>query len=328
MSETGKNILEHHQYNDIHLFSSERRRGIVGTSVLHLVVLLLLLIVGISAVQPPYKDSSNGILVNFGTDETGLGLIEPSPPPALQETTVASVDAQTKAPPLKTAVKPAVEERLLTQSYDKEAPLIKKVDPEAEKRKKEQVENARIRREELAAEKARIAAINAENKRIEAEQKRSSDILNRTKNALANSKNSGTNSTSEGIAGGPGNQGDPRGSVNSKIRGTGGGTGTSGTGNGNGTGGDGVSYSLEGRSVQSLPNPEYKYQGDGTVVVEVSVDREGKVTDATPGAKGSTTLDDYLLGVAKAAALKTTFQRKPDAPLKQKGTITYHFVLK
>jgi colicin import membrane protein len=311
--------LEHHQYNDIHLFSSERRKGIIGTSLLHIVVLLVLLIFGISAVKPPYKDSSNGILVNFGTDETGSGLIEPSPPPSTAETPVDLKDIQAKSRPARTAAKSAVEERLLTQNYDKEAPLIKKVDPEAEKRKKEQIEKERVKREELAVEKARIAAADAEKNRIEAEQKRSNDILNRTKNALANSKNSGTNSVSEGIAGGAGNQGDPNGSVNSQVRGKGSGTGTSG---------NGVSYSLEGRGFQSLPSPRYDYQGEGKVVVEVSVDRSGKVTEAVPGIKGSTTLDEYLLSAAKDAALKATFEAKPTASIKQKGTITYFFKLK
>ena len=99
-------------------------------------------------------------------------------------------------------------------------------------------------------------------KRIEAEQQRQSDIMNRTKNALANSKNAGTSSTSEGIAGGTGNQGDPRGSVDSDVRGEGGGTGDKG-----------ISYELKGRGFQKLPKPKYDYQGEGRVVVEVTVDR-------------------------------------------------------
>jgi colicin import membrane protein len=325
--------LEHHQYNDIHLFSSERKKGIVGTSILHLSIIVLMLLVGISAAKPPYQDSGgNGILVNFGTDETGSGLVEPSPPPAAEETPVAVTDTRVKTQPVRSPAKPAGE-KLVTQDYEKEAPVIKKVDPEAEKRKKEQQEAARIKREELRAERERIAAADAEKKRIEAEQKRSSDILNRTKNALASSRNSGTNSTSEGITGGTGNQGDPNGSVNSKVRGTGSGTGTSGTGNGSGTGtgngnGPGVSYSLEGRGIQTLPMPPYTSQADGRVVVDVSVDRSGKVIEAKGGQKGSTTLDPYLISVSEEAALKATFQAKPDAPLKQKGTITYNFVLK
>lgn len=141
--------------------------------------------------------------------------------------------------------------------------------------------------------------------------------MNRTKNALANSKNAGTTSTGEGVTGGAGNQGVPKGSVDSKVRGDGGGTGDKG-----------VSYNLQGRGFQKLPSPKYDYQGEGIVVVEVSVDRLGKVTQAIPGKSGSTVLDEYLLKVAKDAALEARFEAKPDAPAVQKGTITYNFKLK
>jgi hypothetical protein len=62
--------------------------------------------------------------------------------------------------------------------------------------------------------------------------------------------------------------------------------------------------------------------------VEVSVDRSGKVTQATAGIKGSTTLNENLLRVAREAALETRFDPKPDAPPVQKGSITYNFILK
>ena len=63
-------------------------------------------------------------------------------------------------------------------------------------------------------------------------------------------------------------------------------------------------------------------------MVEVSVDRSGKVIEAIPGIKGSSTLDEYLLKAAKEAALNAQFEIKPNAPFVQKGTITYNFVLK
>jgi colicin import membrane protein len=293
--------------NEVRKLPSERLKGILGTTVLHLVLFAVLLIVGFSAPKPP--DREKGILVNFGTDETGSGLIEPSPPLSNEETA--------QAQPSNPVVQPAKEEAIATQNFDKEAPEVKKTDPEAEKRKKEQLEIDRVKRAELEAEKIRKKAEDTERKRVEAEQKRASDIVNRTKNALSNSKNTGTNSTSEGIAGGQGNQGDPAGSVKSNVR-----------GDGTGTGDEGISYDLQGRDFLKLPPPKYDYQGEGKVVVEVTVDRSGKVTEAVPGAKGSTTLDEYLLGVAKDAALNATFKPKPDAPLKQKGTITYNFLLK
>lgn len=297
--------MQPHPNNDLHKFPSEKGKGIAGTALIHLVLFALLVLVSFSV--PPRPKMEEGIIVNFGTDETGLGMIEPSPP---ANQTDASTPAATKA-----AVK-TEEDPLLTQNTE-EAPEVKKIDPEAVKRKLEKAEADKKIKEQLAAEKILKKQADLEKKRFEAEQQRQSDIINRTKNALANSKNAGTSSTSEGIAGGPGNQGSLTGSVDSKVR-----------GEGSGTGNSGISYELGGRGVQKLPPPKYDYQGEGRVVVEVSVDRSGKVTQATPGIKGSTTLDEYLLKVAKDAALEARFAMKADAPVTQKGTITYNFILK
>ena len=298
--------MHSHTRNNIRKFPSERRKGLTGTLIIHLVLFSLLILVGFSV--PPPHETDEGIMVNFGTDETGLGMIEPSPPAVQEQTT-------TSPPPAEAAAK-TEEDPLLTQNTE-EAPEVKKTDPDAEKKRLEKIETDRIEKEQIEAERVRKVQEDNERKRVEAEQQRQTDIMNRTKNALANSKNAGTNSTSEGIAGGPGNQGVPTGSVNSKIRGEGGGLGDKG-----------VSYYLQGRGFQSLPPPKYEYQGEGRVVVEVSVDRSGKVIQAVPGIKGSTTLDEYLLKVAKEAALQASFAVKQDAPLIQKGTITYNFILK
>lgn len=90
----------------------------------------------------------------------------------------------------------------------------------------------------------------------------------------------------------------------------------------------GISYNLAGRGIQCLPLPEYNYLSEGRVVVEVTVDRSGKVTKAVPGIRGSNTLDEYLLRVAKEAAIKSKFDANQDAPFIQKGTITYNFILR
>lgn len=297
--------MPHLPNNDLRKFPSERGKGLAGTIIIHLVLLLVLVFV--SFTLPPPPEIEEGIMVNFGTDETGMGMIEPSPPARAEETV---------PPPTPTSTVKAEDEPLLTQN-DEEAPEVKKVDPDAEKKKLEQAEADRIRRAALETERKRKEQEEIERKRIAAEQQRQSDIINRTKNALEGSRNAGTSSTSEGIAGGPGNQGSTSGSVDSNVRGDGGGTGNSG-----------ISYNLQGRGFQKLPTPKYDYQGEGRVVVEVSVDREGKVTQAIPGSKGSTTLDEYLLKVAKEAALEARFEAKPEAPAVQKGTITYNFILK
>lgn len=89
----------------------------------------------------------------------------------------------------------------------------------------------------------------------------------------------------------------------------------------------GISFSLNGRTPVALPKPEYNIQREGIVVVEVTVDNNGNVTNAVPGVRGSTTINDYLMNSARNAALKAKFNAKHDGPRFQKGTITYHFKL-
>lgn len=273
--------------------------------IIHLGALLIMVFFAFSLPAPP--ETEEGILVNFGTDETGLGMVEPSPP---------AVQAEASPPQSSVPDAKSDENPLLTQNTE-EAPEVKKVDPDAERKRLEKVEADKKRREQIEADRIRREQEETERKRVEAEQQRTADIMNKTKNALANSKNAGTNSTGEGIAGGPGNQGVPTGSVDSKVRGDGGGSGNKG-----------ISYSLQGRGSQKLPEPKYDYQGEGRVVVEVSVDRQGKVVSVVAGIKGSTTLDEYLVKAAKEAALQAQFEAKPDAAIVQKGTITYNFRLK
>jgi outer membrane biosynthesis protein TonB len=272
--------------------------------IIHLVFLAILLLFGFSAPPPP--EIEEGIIVNFGTDETGTGMIEPSP----------VAEASPPPPPSVSTPVAAEEEPLLTQNSE-EAPVVKKVDPEAERKKQEQIEAERIRREQLEAERIIREQQEAERRRIEAEQKRQAEITDRTKAALAGARNTGTTSTGEGVTGGQGNQGVPTGSVDSQNR-----------GEGSGLGDNGVSWDLTGRKSRDIPHPIYEVQEGGKVVVEVSVNREGKVIQAVAGYKGSTTLNPDLLKVARDAALRAQFDAKPDAPQIQKGTITYNFILK
>ena len=112
-----------------------------------------------------------------------------------------------------------------------------------------------------------------------------------------------------------GNQGEIDGNPNAKTY-SGGGIGT-----------DGIAYQLGGRSPAFKAKPRYKIQEEGKVVVIITVDRLGNVVNAIPGAKGSTTLNKYLLARAKEAALETRFNPKQSAPENQQGKIIYHFSL-
>ena len=86
---------------------------------------------------------------------------------------------------------------------------------------------------------------------------------------------------------------------------------------------------LKGRSVVgSLPKPVYGIQAEGIVVVQIKVDQYGNVTEAIPGAEGTTVTNKELWNAARNAAMKAHFNMKADAPALQTGTITYIFKLK
>ena len=94
-----------------------------------------------------------------------------------------------------------------------------------------------------------------------------------------------------------------------------------------GLGGEGIAFNLNGRSPLHLQKPEFNVNKDGIVVVEITVDRTGRVISAKPGVKGSTIVDNTLYAAAKKAALESKFNLKNDAAEKQVGYITYHFKL-
>ena len=66
----------------------------------------------------------------------------------------------------------------------------------------------------------------------------------------------------------------------------------------------------------------------GIIVVEIDVDRNGKVVSCQGGMKGSTFFDEELIKRTEVAAFQAKFTPKNDAPEKQKGKITYTFKVK
>lgn len=97
--------------------------------------------------------------------------------------------------------------------------------------------------------------------------------------------------------------------------------------NGGGQGDDGIQFNLNGRSMVQKPKIKDDSQETGKVIVDIIVDRYGKVLRATPGARGSTTTDATLYSKAKKAAMETKFNANPDAPEEQKGQMTFIFIL-
>jgi len=84
-----------------------------------------------------------------------------------------------------------------------------------------------------------------------------------------------------------------------------------------------ISYSLIDRNSYKLPPPIYTCIEGGKVVVNIEVNANGYVTDASFNERSSGTSNGCLVDNAIAYALKAKFSKssKPD----QKGTITYLF---
>ncbi|MFV0594047.1 MAG: cell envelope integrity protein TolA [Draconibacterium sp.] len=343
---------------------SERKKGLIGTIIFHVIVLLLLIFLGFFTPLP--LPGEEGILVNFGNSENGLGDREPAParqkqptptpaPPKREEAKAAPQPATTPPPTPKTNPQPA-KETAMTQDYEKtvaiDAAEKKKKEEErkrqeqlAEERRKQQAEeaekkaladaeakrkaeaDAKAKAEAQAKAKAeaeRKAREEAERKRLEEEQKKINEINSRTQGAFLKSGN-GTGGTgsgdgkSQGVTFPGGNQGVPTGDPNAGNYGQG--------GSGSGNQGDGISFSLGDRkAVGRWPKPNYTGNDAGLVVVRITVDGSGRVTNAEPGVRGTTIMDKTFWNAAKQAALKARFDVKENTPVQQ-GTISYRFVL-
>ena len=120
---------------------------------------------------------------------------------------------------------------------------------------------------------------------------------------------------SEGITGQPGDQGNPNGLAGIKQY------------DGQGGKGNGTGYDLGGRGAKSLHRPSDDFTEEGVVVVDIWVNRAGKVTRAEVARKGTTLINNDMRQKAIQAALRSTFASDPNAPEEQHGTITYTFVI-
>ncbi len=120
---------------------------------------------------------------------------------------------------------------------------------------------------------------------------------------------------SEGITGQPGDQGKPNGLAGIKQY------------DGNGGSGNGTGYSLGGRGAKKLERPNEDFNEEGHIVVDIWVNREGKVVRAEIATKGTDIVNSQMRNKAKNAALQSKFAADPNAPDEQKGTITYTFVI-
>ena len=250
-------------------------------------VLLALLPLLTYPVPPP---GQKGILVNLGNPDTGQGE-KPAPetPTEIPESSQEPVEEVENIPvkPVETAPPPEKPQEKLTSDSD----IILERKKREEERKKEEEEAAKKAEEENAArEKARLDAEAAKTK---------SDI--------------GGLFGGQGNTGKPGQQGDPEGDPNEERL------------QGISTGAGVVGGSLGNRGVVTIPKIKDKSQKEGKVVINVCVDKAGKVISADFTQRGSTSTDPTLVKLATENARLWKFM--PGDTDRQCGTITYQFKL-
>ena len=290
--------------------STDQKKSLAFSLLIYAAMLLILFFIRF---WPPSNlaeltgGGGGGVSVNFGDSDLGSG--------SNYESEVLEVQNQVKETPTETTP----DEAIIAQENSTEESVV-------------------IPKKEKTEQKSTVVKDEAKPEVVKPK------ISNTTNDALS-SLLKGSNKGGDGDDKTAGNKGKSNGSLSATSYygnggsggGTGGGNGTgNGIGNGSGYGagsgggsgnGIGGGYSLGNRRAISKPAPKYTCNEEGKVVVEVSVDRNGKTVSAIAGIKGTTNTAKCLLEQAKSAALNTKWDASSDAPEKQVGKIVYNFNL-
>ena len=274
-------------------FETKHERNSARITALLIVILVLLLFV----VGPPYLDPPEeyGVAVNFGTTDFGSGN-KPLSRPKKAEVPKKVEESQPKQEKVEPKVAESKAEDVLTQ---------------------ENAEAIAIKKREEAEAKAKVEAQRIERLKQEAEEKKRREEADKRKkldNLIGGVKNSqDSDNGGEGPDSQAGNKGQLDGNPYAPSY-----FGGSGPGKG------GVGFGLSGRSRITNKTFQQECNEEGLVVVEIRVNKSGKVIKATPGIKG-TTGTNCLFEAARKTALSFKFTPNEDAPTTQVGYVSINF---
>ena len=224
--------------------------------IMSLIVLALLIMKLTNAIIPP--DEEDGIAITFGTDNIGMGEINPPKP---------------------------TEQTVATEEPTEETP--KETKPTAKKPQKPAASTT--------------------------------DALSSVLNASVKNPHSGNGSGSQGDDNVSGYKGDPKGNPYASSF-----FGDSSDGSGSGSG---KSWGLNGRRYISGEKIFQDCNESGLVIVQIEVDRSGKVVRAKAGEKGTTNKAPCLLDAARKSAMTYRFNADEKAPQTQIGFLSIRFKL-
>ncbi len=252
--------------------------------------------------QIPIPLAGEGIEVNLGNSETGLGDIAPTIPgsPSPTEEAVKSVPATSKPQPSNTKI-------IADENGDEPINNTEKIVPKAENKP------TPITKPTLKPSPNPVAV-----KPVEPKPKALFKGGTST-NSSGNDGDSYNGIKNQGIAGGKGDQGNPNGNPNSDSYKGNGGSGTSGNG-------VSIRSGLDGRRITRLPSFEDDFNENAKVAIDITVDQSGNVIAASVNPKGTTTTNQNIRNIAlkKARTLKLNAGNESE----QVGTLVFSFKLR
>lgn len=302
------------------LRDKDRRRGVIATTLVHIMILFALLFLALRTPLP--LPGEEGVEVNFGYDEQGYGDIQsetpapisdPTPPPPQEQQPV--YEEPEPEPVIEEIITQDVEEApVIEEEIIEEPPEEKEEEPEEIIEEKPEPEPEKEVIEEEPEEKIVDSTFVAEIEEvIEEPVEDPKPVVNQRALYKGSSKTS-TDGTNQGIKEGVGDMGKPQGYKESDKY------------DGRGGKGNGPSYGLGGRGHLLLDVPPENFKEPGDVKITIYVNREGEVIDAKIDYSGTNILDQQQRQQAIDAALNSKFERDPNAPERDRGWITYKFI--
>lgn len=253
-------------------------------------ILILLLFYIWKFSQPLELDEGEGLMVDFGYTEVGLGEDEPDKDNPMNKIAIPSPGN----PPLTQDIK----EKVLLQDYEETA----KVDAITEtKSQKIVVVDNILKSPNKKQEKADpIPSKNISNAPPAEKNKVDENSL------FKGFKGTGKGAGSQGNTEGEGNMGDPSGSKSDNYLGKSTGLGSEGEGRGR------IGSGLVGRNLKSIPPIVDKSNKTGRIIISVNVDASGNVKKSEFVAQNSTITDSDLVSKCVQAAKKAKFSPSDD----------------
>lgn len=269
---------------------------IAGATTIVLLLLLLLLLYKIT-ISAPLQVEDEGIVITFGNADEGGGMPDALPLPSM---------AQSESEPVAPAPAPQQpsDNDFIVQEDDESLALAKQTEEEQKRKALEQ----ELIRKQKEAEAAKAEAERIAREKALAEQKAKEQQAIDKANQLASlfgqaGTTEGANADNATTAPSASSKGNPVGKNFGSV--------------------DGNMWSLQGRSVKTMPKPSTDFNEQGKVVVSIRVDKAGNVVLASIG-DGTNITDRHTQQLALEAARKAKFT---EGEHEQIGSITYYFKL-